>query len=95
MKRRQAENNQGTGNALIRAFPVFVLLKYPFTYGIITSAGKSAKADFKHALARFRLSINLNLSQNGVEGRQPPIGARGDSPRSTAPSRGEGVWGWG
>lgn len=45
MKRRQAENNQGTGNALIRAFPVFVLLKYPFTYGIITSAGKSAKAD--------------------------------------------------
>ena len=37
------------------------------------------------------LSINLNLSQNGVEGRQPPIGARGDSPRSTAPSRGEGV----
>lgn len=55
MKRRQAKNNQGTGNALIRAFPVFVLLKYPFTYGIITSAGKSAKADFKHALARLLL----------------------------------------
>ena len=50
---------------------------------------------YTRAFARARLSINLNLSQNGVEGRQPPIGARGDSPRSTAPSRGEGVWGWG
>ena len=33
--------------------------------------------------------------KNGVAGAKPPTGSRGGSPSKIAPSRGEGVWGFG
>ena len=40
---------------------------------------------------RFRLPINLNLPQNGVEGRQPPIGAIAPDKQPLPEGKGLGV----
>ena len=42
-----------------------------------------------------RLSVNFNFYTNGVWGGAPSKVAGAAAPDYSAPSQGEGVWGWG